>query len=233
MKERFTDTYWNQIEKNQVLYDEQRFSGIAIQEWHKNLVIKCLAKWFAPTEWLDYGCGPATSYQQDKTMWKLARETHSGFTLYDPCNQYYNNLDTSRSYPGVICVDVLEHIPESDIPNTLDLLFELCTEWMFLFISTKRDSATFPDGTNTHCTLKTRTEWANIIEQYASKTDIPVVLGTDYQGTFDHYGKYFTYDDWNMPSTLQEQIKLRYKEVDQNNQVQKDNQWNISESVFR
>ena len=46
----------------------------------------------------------------------------------------------------------------------------------------------------THCTLKTRQEWVDIVDEYATAKGI-VVLATDYVGdTFEHNGKGFTYD---------------------------------------
>ena len=80
-----------------------------------------------------------------------------------------------------------------------------------LFISTKRGARGFiHHDESTHCTLKTREQWVEVINEYAVKKAIPVVLATDYtQDTFDHNGKGMTYDHWNMPQELVDKIKYK------------------------
>ena len=84
-----------------------------------------------------------------------------------------------------------------------------------MFISTKRGARGFVNhDESTHCTLKTRQEWVNIVDRYAVSKGIPVVLATDYvSNTFDHNGKGMTYDHWNMPVELVEKIKNGNPEI--------------------
>ena len=87
---------------------------------------------------------------------------------------------------------------------------------------------------NTHCTLKTRDEWKSIVSEYASKVDFPVILATDYQNnTFDHDGKYMTYDDWNMPADLQAIIKTKRSHFEKvSPDVFETQPWHLTESNF-
>jgi len=200
------------IDKNKKLAEEGAFSGMAGNSWHKSAVWHRMVKYYAPTQWLDYGCGPAWLYQPGNPGHQLATETNSKYRLYDPCHEPYTTFPTLPSVPGVMCIDVIEHIPESDTKATLDYLFDVCTEWMFLFISTKRNARGFheEDG-NTHVTLKTRQEWVDIINSYDPK--VALVLGTDYENdTFDHNGHNFTYDAWNVPVLLEQEF-LDYRQL--------------------
>jgi hypothetical protein len=205
METNFSLNHKEYIERNKLLAEENAFSGKALLEWHKATVWNCMIQHHAPTQWMDYGCGPAFAYQEGQRMHDIIAETNSQQPiLYDPCHEPHTTFPTVESVPGVICIDVIEHIPESETTATLDYLFSVCSEWMFLFISTKRGARGFINHhESTHCTLKTRQQWANIIEQYANKHNIPIVLATDYVGdSFDHDGKGMTYDHWNMPTDL-------------------------------
>lgn len=228
------------INRNKELAKINVFSGKALQSWHKSTVWTQMIKYFGPTHWLDYGCGPAYAYQEEgRVAFDTAQETGSTFTLYDPCHPPYDTFPTQSNFPGVICVDVIEHIPETDTKATLDYLFNVCTDWMFLFISTKEGAHPFVDGPvetheSTHCTLKTRDEWVKIINRYAETADFPVVLTTDYENnTFLHSGKSMTYNDWNMPVELQEIIKEQREHfVKSSPEIAEESPWHLTESVF-
>ena len=212
METNFSLNHAEYIERNKLLAEENAFSGKALLEWHKATVWYSMIEYFGPTQWLDYGCGPAFAYKEGNQMHQVIQETNSEQPiLYDPCHPPYDEFPSIESVPGVVSVDVLEHIPESDTKSTLDYLFEVCSEWMFLFISTKRGARGFiHHDESTHCTLKTREQWVEIINEYAVKKAIPVVLATDYtQDTFDHNGKGMTYDHWNMPQELVDKIKYK------------------------
>ena len=212
MKPNFSTNHQEYIERNKLLAEEKAFSGKALLEWHKGIVYRSMIEHFSPTQWLDYGCGPAYAYREGGELTGIVKYTRSKQpVLYDPCHPPYDTFPMIKSIPGVICVDVLEHIPDSDIKETLNYLFNVCTQWMFLFISTKRGARNFPNThESTHCTLKTRQEWVDIIEQHVGDKEISVVLSTDYvNNTFNHNGKGFTYDHWNMPVEIVESIKKR------------------------
>lgn len=239
METSFSLTHKEYIEKNKKLANEGAFSGMALQEWHKDTCWSSMVEYFSPTHWLDYGCGPGYAYEWTeegpRRAVAVALNTDSKFTLYDPCHEKHNVFPTEKEFPGVMCIDVIEHIPETDTKATLDYLFSVCTEWMFLFISTKRTARAFHDEDgNTHCTLKTRDEWVSIINEYASEVNFPVILATDYQNnTFDHNGKYMTYDDWNMPADLQEIIKTKRANFERvSPDVFKKQPWHLTESNF-
>ncbi len=228
------------IDRNKELAQLGAFSGKALLEWHKQACWNTMVEHYAPTHWLDYGCGPASSYDITNSFGHstldIALRTKSTFTLYDPCHSPHDVFPTISTTPGVMCVDVLEHIPENDIPTVLNYLFSVCTTWMFLFASNKRNASKFVDShESTHCTLKTKQEWIDMIKPYAEKNPhISLVLGTDdMYDTFDHNGKGFTYNHWNMPLELVEKIKQkRLNQINLKPDVVNIYPWDLDKSDF-
>ena len=56
------------------------------------------------------------------------------------------------TYDGVISTDVLEHIPEEDIPWVLDDLFAQAKTFIYAVAACYPAKKIMPDGTNAHCT---------------------------------------------------------------------------------
>lgn len=117
---------------------------------------------------LDYGCGKASFWKQDSRVWRAMFCCVPGedfkLTLYDPGIEGQDTLPTSR-HDLVICCDVMEHVLEQDVPDTLDTIFSLTRKTAFLNISTVPASKKFPNGTNLHVTIKSRSWWMDQIRQ--------------------------------------------------------------------
>lgn len=211
MEADFSLTHAEYIEKNKRLADIGVFSGMACADWRKFASYSKLVSQFPGSRWLDYGCGPATQYGEGGGMNKLAIETQSTYYLYDPCHSQYN-IFPEEKFDGVFCVDVLEHIPNTDTIKTLDYLFSVCSKWMYLFISNKKNAHNFLDShESTHCTIKTKDEWLDIITPYALKHKVQLIVQTDDNGLFDGNG--FTSDYFNVPEHIVSLIKRKF-EVD-------------------
>ena len=85
---------------------------------------------------LDYGCGKARLYGALAKAFGGAAGTtlqqHWGLdeiTLYDPAFPAHNELPTG-TFDGVICTDVLEHVPEDDVPWVLAEIFGFATNFV-------------------------------------------------------------------------------------------------------
>jgi len=134
----------------------------------------------------DYGCGKAMGYesvelvQPDGTKIKGLRELWSGIdiTLYDPGNPKYDAYP-SRATDAVICTDVMEHIPETDVPWLLGELFRLSRQFVFVSIACYPAAKLLPDGTNAHVTQKSPGWWLDLMQsiskQYDSRTYFSVI----------------------------------------------------------
>ena len=86
-------------------------------------VIKCLRKHHRAKSLLDYGCGKGHQYTHKSPPFDQRCGFNNAF-LYDPCVSYYNKMPRSnRKFDAIICLQVIRHIPNQDIP-WLKELFE-------------------------------------------------------------------------------------------------------------
>jgi len=85
--------------------------------------IKCLVKHHKAKTLLDYGCGKGQQYTQKSPSFDQ-RCGFKSYYLYDPCVRHYSEPPRgSRKFDAIICLQVIRHIPNKDIP-WLKELFE-------------------------------------------------------------------------------------------------------------
>lgn len=134
------------------------FAGYSIMEYVYD--IGELIKHSNITTAVDYGCGKARAWNQYNLteLWKL----HSAF-LYDPGVPEFS----SRPIAGdlVICIDVLEHVPEHLVDEVLADINSLANKAIFLNISTRPANKLLVDGTNAHATVKPAHWWQRKIDR--------------------------------------------------------------------
>lgn len=95
---------------------------------------------------LDYGCGKAV----------LASEI-PGIVNYDFAIPEYCKLPEGE-FDGAFCIDVLEHIPEEDLPETLGYLQAHAKE-VYFCIHMGESIHKLSDGSPCHCTVKPASWW--------------------------------------------------------------------------
>lgn len=109
---------------------------------------------------LDYGSGKGRQYYEGNIhqLWGGIMPS-----LYDPA---VDGIDKHPVGPfdGVICTDVMEHIPETELIETLDDLRRLATMWVFFSICCEPAKKTLPDGRNVHVTLHQADWWIEMIQ---------------------------------------------------------------------
>jgi hypothetical protein len=117
---------------------------------------------------IDFGCGKAKYYFEEIVInnkpysniinyWNI-----NDIYLYDPGVKNFSKYPT-RKADGVICVDVVEHIPESDVISFIEELFKLANKFVFIVIACYHAKKTLPDGRNVHLCVKSANEWKKII----------------------------------------------------------------------
>lgn len=123
---------------------------------------------------LDYGCGSCKQYTDHKLdkFWNL-KELY----CYDPGLKKFEKKPTKK-YDAVINTDVLEHIPEQYVYDVISDIFSYANKLVYFSIATALARAILPNGENAHCTLKTHTEWVNIIRKYKPNNVITVIKTT-------------------------------------------------------
>ena len=123
---------------------------------------------------LDFGCGKGFLYKNKFKLkgaefnnlfdfWKI-----KNIFLYDPGVDEYSEYP-KKKYDGVICTDVVEHIPEDDVLNFIDELFKLSNKFIFIVIATIPASKYFEDGNNIHLSLKNEDKWKKIFLEFKIK----------------------------------------------------------------
>lgn len=103
---------------------------------------------------LDFGCGKGKQYlvEEEHKSWGIMPH------LYDPGVEEFSVLPNDV-FDGVISTDVMEHIPEENIQDSLKEIFERAEKFVFLAISTRPAKTILPNGDNAHCTVKPIEWW--------------------------------------------------------------------------
>lgn len=114
----------------------------------------------------DYGSGKGYQY--------LAMRVHEAWGVLPHCydvgvRQLSSPLPV-RSFHGVICTDVMEHISERDIQSVLDDIFLLLevgrSSFAFFAIACRLAKKELPDGRNAHLTVRPPEWWEGKLAEY-------------------------------------------------------------------
>ena len=127
-------------------------------------IVERLVKRHKATSILDYGCGKAVHHLEKKVYEKIGI-TDVG--LYEPAIEKFSVLP-NRIFDGVVCVDVLEHVPEQNIQYTLDQIVMKASKFVFLTISCNKSKEKLSDGTNAHVTIKPPEWWIEKMSAYVT-----------------------------------------------------------------
>lgn len=112
---------------------------------------------------LDYGCGLGLQYSVEhvQNWWGIQP------VLYDPAVPNFAQRPTQK-FDGVICSDVMEHIPRDEVGEVIEDVYSYATQWVFFSICCRPASRTLPNGINAHCTLLDENEWKALLKLYGN-----------------------------------------------------------------
>jgi hypothetical protein len=135
---------------------------------------------------LDYGSGKGWQYTSLEEELGQAREKHEicrkllgsarsvpefwGVerpSCYDPAYEPFAAKPVG-TFDGVICTDVLEHVPEEDTEWILAELFGYAERFLFASIACVEAVKRLPDGQNAHCTVRPPAWWAERVRRAAA-----------------------------------------------------------------
>lgn len=123
---------------------------------------------------LDYGCANAIEWHQPvkflngRSLPEVIGEKLQGFYRYDPCHPLYSRRPSGK-FDIVICSEVLEHVPEEELPSLLEDIGK-CLEPKGIAIFSvclTKSSCSFLDGTNFHVTVKPKEWWIDLFKKHA------------------------------------------------------------------
>lgn len=104
---------------------------------------------------LDYGSGQSNLLEMMKIQDPV---------MYDP-NVVGRDTKPEGVFDWVICTDLLEHIPEDELDEVLEELFNYGTHF-FLIIATAPAAQRLSNGDNAHCTVHNEAWWNAKIAPY-------------------------------------------------------------------
>ncbi|MEE9494797.1 MAG: hypothetical protein V3W04_15665 [Gammaproteobacteria bacterium] len=169
------DMYANMHEEGQLESGRtaaDTFSGISLVE-HIPYVAHLIKETHAKSL-LDFGCGKGKLYQDAPecpagSRFKVMPTWQDTLvTCYDPGYAPYSGLFES-CYDAVITTDVVEHIPEEDIPWVLDKLFKHAHLFLYVVAACYPAKKIMPDGSNAHCTQQSPEWWQGQMELTAKR----------------------------------------------------------------
>ena len=121
---------------------------------------------------LDYGCGQGEPYDKYRVhdWWGVPRPA-----LYDPAVARYA-ARPEGSFDGVICTDVLEHVPEAEIDGVLAEAFGHARKFAFFSICCRPAGRCLPNGMNCHVTLREPDWWNRRLHHFKTARGVPAAL---------------------------------------------------------
>lgn len=138
------------------------FQGLSILQ-HREQIAWLVADRGSRTV-LDYGSGRGNAYLPPHEVhkeWGVERPV-----LYDPAFAAHDVLPPAGTkFDLVLCSDVLEHVPEGQVPATIRDLFDYGEGLVWASVCCRPAKKSFPNGMNMHVTIKPVDWWA---EQFAA-----------------------------------------------------------------
>lgn len=109
---------------------------------------------FAPESVIDYGCGQSVT-AAETFRWAAVK-------FYDPAIPSLDILP-DRKFDLGCCTDVLEHVPEAELPEVFAEMRTLTGKWLMI-IHTGKAAQILPNGENAHCTVRPVFWWQERID---------------------------------------------------------------------
>lgn len=150
--------------------DGVSFPGFSILA-HKDEIGKLVRKYNVQNI-LDYGCGRGDQYKQPHRLHKVWGLQWWHVKLYDPAFKEHDERPYGK-HDLVICSDVLEHVPEDQVPDVIGDLFMFARKAVWASICCRLAKKTFT-GTdiNLHVTVKSMDWWNQQFESMRQKMEL-------------------------------------------------------------
>lgn len=158
--------------KEMLAADPELFRGLSILA-HKKTIERLVRKHDA-RRLLDYGCGRGDAYRHQYKVHRDWGLKWFDVDLYDPSFREHAEKPHGL-YDGVLCSDVLEHIPEEELDAILTTLASHTRKFFWASVCCRPANKSFPDGGNVHVTLQPMDWWRERVARIFPGT-VEVVL---------------------------------------------------------
>ncbi|MBX3603205.1 MAG: methyltransferase domain-containing protein [Rubrivivax sp.] len=128
--------------------------------------ISKLVRTYGAKSLLDFGCGAGEAWKQPHRLHAELGLRWFDVTLYDPAFKQHEEKPHG-AFDGVLCSDVLEHIPEDELDATVRQLFAHARRFVWASVCCRPAAKTFPDGTNLHVTLQPMPWWQALFDRHS------------------------------------------------------------------
>lgn len=150
---------------------------------------------------LDYGSGKGDRYFNESSLGQKNYPPLKDFwqikpTLFDPGVPYPEPYN--KKFDITISIDVLEHIPYSDLGWVVNEIFKYASEAVFINVACYPSKAKLPNGKNAHVSLFDPMWWCGFISAIASKYNNKVfIICTFFKNHKKEYFSYSINDNFN------------------------------------
>ena len=138
------------------------FRGLSLLKYSRR-IYKLLIRTQAQSL-LDYGSGKGEAYGEKYAVhrtWGVPRPR-----LYDPSFDGIG-IRPTETFDGVICSDVLEHIPEYELKDAITYMMKHSRMFIWASVCCRPAKKCFADGvTNLHVTIRPILWWRELFEYY-------------------------------------------------------------------
>lgn len=149
------------IEQYKQMHSAGFFKGVSVEKFADE--IESICKGYGAETLLDYGSGQGIQYLPPRS---LDKKWGVDVTMYDPAVPGLETLP-DKKFDIVICTDVLEHVPEEDLPTLFENIFSRAKTFVFLTVCCREAKKKLPDGRNCHVTIKPMDWWRAEAMKYA------------------------------------------------------------------
>ena len=143
-----SEKYYELIDQYRKIHSKVRYGQVSSNR--QDDVVKHVD--FEVNSILDYGCG-RSKLADNVAKLLVVEEVHK----YDPAIPEHSD-DLPAKVDLLLCTDVLEHIPENDIPEFLKDLKKISKNCFFTACLRKANKI-LPNGDNAHITVKSAYWW--------------------------------------------------------------------------
>jgi 2-polyprenyl-3-methyl-5-hydroxy-6-metoxy-1,4-benzoquinol methylase len=138
------------------LHENNAFSGMTIARF-ADPITKILRQYGCKSV-LDYGCAKGQAYETNEALMKM-RKDECMVTLYDPGVPEYA-AKPATPFDAVVCVDVVEHVPEDELDAVLKELFHYAEKVVIATFCPRGSKKKLPStGQDVHITQHNRLWW--------------------------------------------------------------------------